>query len=608
LDHQTYLAKPKDTDAPHISKRIAKCVKHYTTETIGGFIGKVIYDGCTFCPATFKGDSRKKEDYEQQALFALDFDNDKEHISYEEAFDRAVEYELPILFAYETFTSINRNRFRFVFLHDGSVQNIRGAKIIQNALMTIFPECDPTSKDVTKMYYGTFRDDILYQSKSTPIINIESLIRNMTHCLKDRHGETNYKRKIVEFAKTNGIALDKRNLLDVYKEDNPTEYTGANLPPNDNYLPEPFMIIKGFGNNLSSCQYRINLDDGGTRASVENDTQRIRTPHRVSTLNDLGGVCQLYREFETGSRKLRHLELHGIATNIIHIESGDNRFKEILTMNMYFIDGKGWKYDKWDKDLKYFRQRGYKPQGCDSFCPYRTICSHGTNILSTVKPRFPIRIAGYQEEYADIKDVEKELDQALENALTSKDCMIHAIKAQTAIGKSRAFIKRMGNSNLLIAAPTNGLKRELDDRADEDGIGNKIVSPSLHELDLHDKIQRKLNKLYSTGKHKSVVPYLKELIRKNNIDCADLLKNFLNELDEFNESDCNAITTHKKFLYMDEKQLSKYSAAIVDEDPILKAIVPDQCIVPLHKLKRVLEKDSPGRELTEKIKTAGWMG
>jgi hypothetical protein len=262
---------------------------------------------------------------------------------------------------------------------------------------------------------------------------------------------------------------------------------------------------------------------------------------------------------------------------------------EILRSNGYY-DHKKWKYDYWVRTLQYIRQKNSKPQSC-TFCPYHDTCTHGKNILSTIKPTFPIRIAGYVEDLRPVGAVEKELERQLDRALKSTEPGLTAIGAQTAIGKSRAFIKRMRNDkrghvpNLLIPAPTNGLKRELYDRAVSEGISDVIVSPSLHELDLPDDIQGRIDKYYNTGRHKSVNPYLKNLIKKGRFDCVDDLLNYMEERQVFYDSDCNAITTHKNFLMMDERSLSKYGAAIVDEDIILKSIIPNQCVVPLAKLE-----------------------
>jgi hypothetical protein len=142
--------------------------------------------------------------------FVLDFD---ETLPLHEAYARIKKYELPILFVYETFSSVDYNRFRLVFLNDISVTDIRAAQIIQNTLMTIFPEADEQCRSVVQIYYGGKK--LLKFDESIPTINIELLVRNMTFYLRDQYGDTNYKRKIVEVAKTNKIRLTDKKLLDI---------------------------------------------------------------------------------------------------------------------------------------------------------------------------------------------------------------------------------------------------------------------------------------------------------------------------------------------------------------------------------------------------------
>jgi hypothetical protein len=155
---------------------------------------------------------------------------------------------------------------------------------------------------------------------------------------------------------------------------------------------------------------------------------------------------------------------------------------------------------------------------------------------------------------------------------------------------------------LLVAAPTNDLKRELYERAKSEGI-NAIVSPSLHELDLPDDIRNAINQFYNTGRYRLVVPYLKKIALRDTRS-SKMVKKYLDELNEFNDSDCSAIITHKKILYMDEGRLEKYDAVIIDEDVILKAIIPDQCLMPLFELENALKRSGPNSALAKKIKKA----
>ena len=270
LDKQSFAFKPPNEDAARISNRIGKSIKQLNSENLRSFALDVSCDGYTFCPATFKGGIRNKKNFKQQQLFALDFDGG---ITLQEVYDRTEKYDLPILFAYETFSSKNKDKFRVVFLNDVSVTDIRIAEIIQNALITIFTETDKTCKDISKMYYGGKK--LLKFDSSIPEINIELLIRNMTIYLRNKYGDTHYKEHLKKFAQSNGIALNNKGMLDIsIVEDNSellftnkitknkfsTENTGANPSNNENGKISPnTIIVNSVGGFLPKLKYLINL-------------------------------------------------------------------------------------------------------------------------------------------------------------------------------------------------------------------------------------------------------------------------------------------------------------------------------------------------------------
>lgn len=154
FDNQSFLSKPSEEAVPGISKRIGRSPKQLRPNDIRAFALDVSLDGHTFCPATFKNGNRNKENYEQQQLFALDFDNKDPNkiISFEEVKARAEHYELPILFAYDTFSSKNHDKFRVVFLNDNPLTDIRAAEMMLKGLTTIFPEADPSCNSAVQMY------------------------------------------------------------------------------------------------------------------------------------------------------------------------------------------------------------------------------------------------------------------------------------------------------------------------------------------------------------------------------------------------------------------------------------------------------------------------
>lgn len=139
IDSKGYRTKPTNSDCSRISIRIGKASTTLNCpNSVNSFVRNIGQHGYTFSPATFINGRRKAENFEQMQLLVLDFDGT---ISYEAVCNRARQYDLPILFAYDTFSSKNYDRFRIVFLNDISISDKRAAKIYKNALMTIFPEC-----------------------------------------------------------------------------------------------------------------------------------------------------------------------------------------------------------------------------------------------------------------------------------------------------------------------------------------------------------------------------------------------------------------------------------------------------------------------------------
>jgi len=180
----------------------------------------------------------------------------------------------------------------------------------------------------------------------------------------------------------------------------------------------------------------------------------------------------------------------------------------------------------------------------------------------------------------------------------------YVIKAQTAIGKTEKYSLCIKNSNkrFLIAVPTNDLKLEVYDRAVNMGIDNIIMSPSLHEIkdEIPDDVWDHIQRLYDNGLYRSVNPYIKKVLDKHDIPC---LREYLKQKDGFDNSDGHAIITHKRLCNMDEKTLSKYDVIVVDEDIVLKSILPDKKDIPISDLKRYLKKLPDNDIVAKRINT-----
>jgi len=585
LDSAGYEFKPVGSEIGQINNRIGKSsCKINCPASIYNFIYDVGQHGHTFSPSTFNNETRSEKNFKQMQLFVLDFDGG---ISHKKVRDRANQYNLPIMFSYETFTSEDNNeKFRVVFMNDMPIENKKGAKILKHALMEIFPEADKHDGDISRMYFGGKR--IMYYDPNLPTVDPDSIFRSMTHYLLDERKANHYKAYIKKFARKHGIKLTKRGLLDISVKETSTEID-SNVE-NGKFVPSAIIMKdKPGGKNFRNSYYQINLEDEITNnTTVEERQPKKRNRHRSP--NELNGKCQLFQEFESGERKLHHSELFGISTNIIHVDSGIELFKKILSMYPEYYDRH--KQERFSFYLKYNKEMDYKPSDCNNFCPYRDTCKHGRNILLTIKPERGTmeRIVNYTETYHTIEEVQDDLMQNLLQAIQSSDKLWHIIKAQTAAGKSETFLRLMASSGLrfLIAVPTNKLKLDIKLRADEKGI-ELMVTPSLDEIknEMPAYIWNHIHYLRSIGQHQKVHTFVWRMAMEEKIKC---LQKHLNRQKKYEEHSGHTITTHRRLLNMNEKALAEYDVVIIDEDIILGSIASNQCEIPISLLRKIYKK------------------
>jgi len=139
LDHIGYAGK-EHINPMQVAGRIARKerIRNLSNDNFIKFASDVGLKGHTFCPATFKNGKKDEKNFEQMQMFPLDFDGKTKQISFEEVKERAERYRLPIKFAYKTFSSTEeKERFRVVFLHESSIEDIRVAKIVHNGLALV---------------------------------------------------------------------------------------------------------------------------------------------------------------------------------------------------------------------------------------------------------------------------------------------------------------------------------------------------------------------------------------------------------------------------------------------------------------------------------------
>lgn len=122
-----------------------------------------------------------------------------------------------------------------------------------------FPESDKSCSVLT-LYKGG--NKVLYFDDAMPEINADLLFMNMSLYLKDRYGDTNYKRNIVEFSRQTGIRLNQKKFPDVSFVECRAEDVCKNI--DDKNSPIPIIEINRFGEKLSYFNYHIHFEDSET--------------------------------------------------------------------------------------------------------------------------------------------------------------------------------------------------------------------------------------------------------------------------------------------------------------------------------------------------------
>ena len=566
---------------------------------IKSFVEQVGAKGCTFCPSTFKGSSKSMETFEQSQLLALSFDSfddvNNRNLTFDKIKERAEKYNLPILLAYDSFSVAQRKKFGIVFLNSTPLSSFREAEVAQKALAEIFPEAEKNCS-VLKLYPGG--NKVLYFDDTLPEIDTYSLLMNTCLYWKNRYGATNYKRKSAEFSRETGIALNEKDLPHISVDDRHAEYLRAS---SDDKNMTKCIIKDDLVKKLSSLKYEIHFVDEEKSSEVPSDHEGSSSfnSFRTKDLQMLGSACKLYQEFITGKKKLNYRELLGVATNSVQIRGGATKFGDTLKIKSYFGDCVE-KYDNWNYYLKYIKADGPRP--CSSFCPYHGICPHGENILSTLKPQKHTieQIANAGKPLVELSEAWDDFMENFQEAISSSEPIWHVIKSQTALGKTQAVLELLKRTHLriLIVVPTNKLKREVWERARELGI-EVIVSPSLHEIkdELPDHVWCEIQALYDEGK--SPMPLLNKAIAEDDVECAKLFKKYKKELEEFNNAEGHAITTHRRLSSID---VSKYDLVIIDEDIIYSTVIPSRETIPVSKLKKLKRKLATNDPLAAKIR------
>jgi hypothetical protein len=559
IDSIPYRSKPEKEDAMRLSATIAGNVREVTLEELGGFID----NGQTICPTVFR-DHRKSGDYfEEQQIFALDFDG---NLSLTDALTRCATYHvLPTLY-YETFSSNNYSRFRFLFCHCTRISSAEVARTIQLSLLSIFTEADQTSKDITKMYYGGKNTRITGNS-----FDAHTLLLNVINCFNDHDENDHLQRKLRKFTRSSGLVLENG----VFK----TELTAADnpgtiaLPPNnkigginaytitiymDSAFKTPFFMTFYFTGKTNKFEGESTVP--ATSAAPQGQKKKLV---RDVDYQKLTQRCPLFQALTSGDRWLEHSELFGLITNFIHLQGGQYELLMAAGMHLEYYEQK---LPEIRRALDYASRNGYHPMRCECFCPYANKCNHHATLIETIRPpqNSITRVTNLDPDLVRLEESYQEFQDKFHEIMSGSGRGIHVIRAQTGIGKTHTYLEYLKSCQTpcIIAVPTNKLKEAVFLKAVAMGI-DAMMTPSIEEIKTQlPNTQEKLDHLYAIGNEEAVNGYLRDYGRNNDAACID---KYFQALEKTYRSGEHIITTHAKLLHMKEEFLRGYTV-IIDED------------------------------------------
>lgn len=536
---EEFNRKPDKKEIGRISKGLSEVTCEYTRLAEG--VGTL---GMTFAPASFNG-SRKMSDFKEEQIFALDFDDG---ITYKEIQERLERYQIPILFAYKTFSwKPEHEKFRIVMGFSQVVKDAFTAKIIILILMEIFPECDGACKDPSRMFFGG--RELLYLNDEDEQLLPEQLLISFDTYLRDKYGETHYTRYVKEFYRNNHVLTKKKDRSPVFETVEEGDRSIFRLQETTDYR---------------QCTTTSKSHNSGTQ---EGDQKR-RSVIKNFDWNALYHCCQLYRDFVEGKVYYHYPELFHIALNLCCVNGGRKKFMEILNAPQNAYCSAYFDRD-WDFVLNDTIKHEYYPMNCRS-CPHANVCTHNTNMLSTAKPtRHDVKIIEGKA-YCSIEEAEESLEKNMTVALRSRSSStIKLIIAQTGLGKTQKYLEMLRSSDepFLIVVPTHRLKYEVFIRAREMGVKEIAATPPQPQIS--DELQEQIDHYYEIGAGELAILAYKEMLGKLRENSEDhvAIKHYLEEVERVLHFSGHVIMTHQRFLYLtkDSKFLRTHRV-IIDED------------------------------------------
>lgn len=567
IDEVSYTKKPERQGIISAKQRASRNWKELELADIAKLVGN---QGHAFIPAHLVG-GIKAENGTAMQLFALDFDGG---VTFEQIWERCGKLGLAISFAYHTFSSTpEHEKFRIVFAHETVIEDLYIIKIALAMLMKIFPECDPACKNVDRMFLGG--KELLYRDTEARFALVQLLPLFYAALDVNKH----FKRNLESFCSKYKIMIVNNHAA----------------MGDDRYLS----LLNEIGDFVDSTIIHIIAGTTFPPFFIAEDKklhQSITCRKKVKSLDISSSgdtCCELLNDFLEG-KPVDHDGKFTILTNLMSINGGVKRFFAVLE-KYYDTDT----CQKWNRDYPYMK--GYQPKRCDAgSCPYYHCCDNKGTLLDTLAADRKIYRRG--KSYKTIGEATDCLKyDNLETAIERKGTGIHLIRAQTALGKTTAYIELImehADRKFIIAVPTNRLKSEVAQRLSIK-IPEKDIFVTLSVDDdtglISQEIKEQIAAFHKIGLHNKTKEILSEYLKTVRPEFEALRERVTKLIEGENAIDGERviITTHAYLLQMSQDRLQDYEI-IIDEDILYLQMLSNSNKVSLGLVNILNDKKVPG--------------
>lgn len=525
-----YTKPPKDIITIGKISNSLNLVTGLTVNEVAKFL---TYPYCyTWSGGIFNG-SICNENWTEQSVIGLDFDNKKLKIDIESVIERFHSLEIyPQLWYSSLSDSVELSKFRVLIFLDQKIQHAKQYHLIINGLMTLFPEADHSCSNPGRFFYGGKKSHIIHEQPYSTQKLMDVLAINM---VTSDGGRT----RSLNAAQLRGSSRDESG-------------------------QKPYFLYYMYRNDWNSPEFNrtpiTTTSEGCETIRVDFNLARKRVKILDAFLN---------------GEWLFHDQLFGLATQLTNIQGGRKLMKETML-----------KYNQLDKTFYtqnnlnifiYLNKVNYPPIPVFKFSNYQ----EDNDIFDIISATNNIR--GHIEQKEDINKIsllqaEDLLIKEFENTIQTVDNSIYIFKLPTAIGKTEMITNTVAS----IAAPTNNLKNEVSQRM-------KIEYQTTPDsVEFEDKtINKKMNYYYSIGNPKRATAILYDIINPKNSKIysqqdVESANHYLTELQNSYKSTKSVLTTHSRAIHSN----FSHDTIIFDEDPLNSLIdIKQLYISDLFKLK-----------------------